>query len=352
MSVDETVLKAKFPIEIEKEMRADARRFDARNPGSYPERFRYFDRDPNFDSAEGIFLARQLEFIRKGLYEIPYPELKSKRLLPWNTDVNTGAEQYTARAVDHVGDVKVTKMLAGNVPMAKFRISETSTSIFSMVEGYEYTIQDARAAIYAGVPLSTKLATAVRNDMERKLDEIAFVGDTSLVSSATGLLNQSGTLTYSTPTTGTGASASWDAKSPDQILLDLNAPLDQVVTNSDEIESCDTLLLPTSRFRLVNRVRVGDGTSTSILAYFNANQKRDLPVSVESTFRAETAGSGSSKRACAYRNSSDKLEMILSQPFEQMQPVAMHFSVATMCHMRTAGLALYVPGSVIYMDNI
>lgn len=336
-----------FPREYLHAMEDHAARFDKRTPGAFPKRFR-FDRDPNFDSAEGIFLARQLEFIRPGLYKVVYPDLKAREYMPFDMTVNSGAEQHTVRSVDRAGEVKVTKQLAGNVPMLKLNTREASTSIFSLVLGYEYTIQDARAAIMANLPLSAMLAEATKEEMERKLDDIAFVGD--VPSGVLGILTQSAASTYTTPTTGTGGSASWDSKGPDQILLDLNGAPNQVVSATNEKEIPDTWLLPTTRLNLIRSVRVGDGTNSTILAFYLGNQ--EMIKKVVSTIKGETAGSGSSKRGTCYRNDPSKLAVVVPQPFEQMQPVTADFSVRTACHMRTAGLELYAGGSMIYADNI
>lgn len=336
-----------FDRDLLNQMEEHARNFDKRNPGTMPAQWK-FDNNPNFDAAEGVFLARQLEFIRPGLYKVVYPALKAQGLFPFDYGTNTGAEQYTVRAVDRAGDVKVTKQLAGDIPMLKILAKEASTSIFSLVQGYEYTIQDARNAIMAGTPLPAMLAEAVKEEMERKLDDIAFQGET--VSGVLGALNQTTALTYTTPTTGTAGSASWDSKSPDQILLDLNGAPNQIVSNSNEVEQPDTWLLPTTRLNLIRSTRVGDGTSTSILAYYLGNQ--ELIKKVESTFKSETLGSGSSKRGMCYRNDPMKMMVVVPQPFEQMQPVTAHFSVVTACHMRTAGMVLTVGQSVIYADNI
>src|ERR1700689_611665 len=58
---------------------------------------------PHMDAADSLSIARQLEEIRAGLYEIQYAPLKATRLFPFNTSIDRGVEQYTVRAVDRAG---------------------------------------------------------------------------------------------------------------------------------------------------------------------------------------------------------------------------------------------------------
>src|SRR4029077_19656646 len=69
------------------------------------------------DAAESFFVARQLEFMRPGIYAVQYPALKAQRLIPFNTGIDTGAAQYTATIVDQVGKVQVSADESDDVPM-------------------------------------------------------------------------------------------------------------------------------------------------------------------------------------------------------------------------------------------
>ena len=93
--------------------------FDPRNPGQHQWRF---DGHSNFDAAESFFVARQLEFMRPGIYAAQYPALKASRLIPFNMGVDTGSEQYTATMWDQVGEVKVTKQPSDDTPMVGVKV--------------------------------------------------------------------------------------------------------------------------------------------------------------------------------------------------------------------------------------
>jgi hypothetical protein len=202
--------------------------------------------------------------------------------------------------------------------------------------------------MFAGMPLPTMKAKAVRDQMARRLDQIAFLGEAKV--GAKGLFNQSGTTTYVVPATGQGGVTTWDKKDSDAVLLDLNGMGDQIITDTNEIEEPDTWVLPLSRYRLVNSRRVGDGTNATILRYFLDN--RDSPISVERTTKLESNTAWTGKRAAAYKNDPSKLQLTVPIEFLQKQPEIRGFKVIVNCRMRTGGLALWISKSVGYADNV
>ena len=300
------------------------------------------------DAAESFFVARQLEFMRPGIYAVQYPALKAQRLIPFNMGVDTGAQQFTATAVDQVGAVAITADMAFDVPMVEVKTIQMAAPIYHLSLGYEYSLQEARAAMFAKVPLIPQKALRTREQMERKLDDIAFLGDAT--TGMVGLLSASGTATYSVPANGQGGDTHWKNKAPDDVLVDMNGAVNQVIVTTKEIEIPNTMVLPLSAKTFISNRRVGDGTSLTILKYFLENQ--EFVKEVEGTYKAETAGTGSGTRGCCYVKDPTRLEFVVPQPFEQLPPEARGYMIRTICHMRTAGLMLYLPQSVIYFDLI
>lgn len=335
-----------FPqVHLDKMIEA-ARTFDALRPGSHQWRF---DGVSNFDAAESVFTARQLEYMRPGIYMVEFPELKAKRLIPFNTSIPTGAETYLAQRMEQVGKPKVSRDYGTDTPMVNVKTTEVSMGFFAMRLGYTYSLQEARNAIYARRPLNQAKAIAVKEEMERELDSIAFLGNEEMA--VKGLLNQSGTLTYATPATGAGGAKTFDSKDSDAVLLDLNSATYKVVTDSKEIEIPNTMLLPVTTYTLISSRRIGDGTSSTILRYYIDNQPHIKTV--ESTYKLEShATDWTGKRGVVYRRDPNRLEMVVPQPFEQLPPIAKGFVVETLCHMRTGGLNVMRPKSILYFDEI
>lgn len=310
-----------------------------------------FDQAPgtHFDASDSAFLARQLEHIRRGVYEVEYPDLKGARLVPMNTSVPSGKNQYTIRVMDKVGEAKVISDEAMDIPDVEVKVHEMTMKLFTLGIAYRYTLQETRAALAEGMALSPKKAMVAREMIERKLDQIILLGDP--VAGVKGLLNatDTGIVTYSTPV-GSAGDTEFERKSADEILLDLHGAPAKVVADSKEVDIPNTMLLPlTTRQYLATR-RVGDGTAGSILSYFLGN---DPYINmVEALHQLEGSNDWSGKRGMCYRRDPNCLELIVSQPFEQLPPQAVAFMVKTLCRMRTGGIAIYRPTSIVRFDQI
>ncbi len=304
----------------------------------------------HFDAAESAFVARQLEHIRAGLYEVEYPDLKGARLVPTNTSVPSGKNQYTIRIMDKVGAAKVIADEAMDIPDVEISVREATMKMFTIGLSYRFTVQEARAAMSENMPLIAKKAMVCREQMERFLDNVIFLGDTT--GGVTGLLNatDTGIVTYTTTTGGTGGTT-FGSKSPDEVLLDLHGAPAQVVSTSLEVDLPNTMLLPLTTKQSLATRRVGDGTTGSILSYFLGV---DPYISaVEGLYQLEShATAWTGKRGMVYRRDPNCLELVVSQPFEQMPPQAVNFMVKTLCRMRTGGLAIYRPTSMARFDTI
>lgn len=334
-----------FPQARLDEMTQAARDFDKNN---LP-KTEFELRGPHFDAAESAFVARQLEFMRPGIFEAKYPTLKGKSLVPINSTMDPGAEQWTITIVDQVGEVKHLKDFTKDLSRVEVSTTQKSMGVASFGISYAYTINEVRHALYAKFPLQARKAMAARDQMARKLDDILFSGDTA--TGMKGLINQTGTATYTVLADGAGGSKNWEDKSPDKVLRDLNAPFGQVAVDTKEIHALNTLVLPLSSYQHIAGTRVGDGTSETILSYWLRTNPYGIG-SVETTVKLETAGSGNTKRMVAYEKSPQVLEAIVPVEFEQFAPETFHTEVSTICHMRTGGVAVYYPKAICYADDI
>ncbi len=358
-----------FPEAIREAAKKDAADFrkDGGQSGKAPAwRFdRSADVNSHFDASESVFLARQLEFVRQGLYEIQYTDVVYDRLLPINRQVPPGKREYTIRIMDKVGQAEVIAEGADHIPNVELSVTDKTMRGFQIGIGYLYHLDEIRAAMEAGVSIVPNKAMVAKQQIERKLNDIALVGDTKTGSATGGMkgllnANDTGILTYTASTgSGSGTKALGAGKSSDEILGDLHGMTAKVWTESKGTYSVNTLLLPlTTRTYLTSR-RVGDGTNGSILGYFcGADPFITSESAVVGLWQLESssaAGAGSAwtgKRAMAYRRDPGALEYIVNQPFEQLPPQVRNFYVATLCRAKAFGMAIYQPATIITMDEI
>lgn len=364
MNEDEVEVTGEFPRSRLDQMEQSAREFAAIGWAAQAGDTSKLDRarqDSKFDWAtrsdagvETVYIARQLEFIRKGLYEIKYTALKSPKLVSYNTSVPRGAQNFTVKTIDIAGEPAIERDDNDEIPTVELKVGSGTMGFFNMNLAYSFTDQDAAEAMFAGMPLPTMKATAVRTQMARKADTIAFYGENT--SGVKGLLNQANTLTYNVPATGAAGSKKWKDKDSDAILLDLNGAGDAIITGTNEVEEPDTWLIPLDAHRFIATKRVGDGTSDTVLKYFLSN--RDTPATVVATTKSQGAnnanwsGSGSDSRMVVYKNDAAHLEFHLPVPFYQAPPQYRNFRTTTNCMMRCGGVALYLPKSVSYSDGV
>lgn len=334
-----------FPQARIDEMTKASREFDFR---SFP-RVDGAELDLRKDAATTAFVARQLEYLRPGLFEVQYPNLKGKQWVPVNSSMPMGAEQFTITIMDRVGEVKHVKDFSKDLSRVELKTTQASMNVFAMGISYAWNINEIRAAMYAGVPLQVKKAMFARDLMARKFDDILLSGDTS--TGAKGLFNLTGTDTYTVASDGTAGSKTFESKSADKIVRDLNGPLGQMVLSSKEIHNPNTVILPLSTYQYLGGTRVGDGTSETVLSYWLRTNPYGIGSASHST-KLETAGASSTKRMVAYEKSPNVLEMIAPIEFEQFAPETFNTEVQTICQMRIGGVALYMPKAVVYTDGV
>jgi hypothetical protein len=299
------------------------------------------------DAAEGLFLSRQLEHIRASTYDIKYAKLKGRMFCPVDNSVSPGAETHTYRQYDMRGLAKIIANYATDLPRADVVAAEFTSKIRGIGASYGYSIQEVRAARFAGQPLEQRKANAARRAVEEKLDSVAQEGDDA--HGLLGLLNQPNATDYSIPN-GAGGLATWVSKTPDEVIADLHGIVNNTIAVTKEVETPDTILLPIEQYQLISSKRMGDGDSTTILKHFLATSPHVKDV--QPWYACNGAGDGGADRMVCYRKDPDALVLIISQEFEQFPPEQRGMEFVTACHLRTGGVVMFYPLSMAYGDGI
>ncbi len=304
-------------------------------------------RHSRLDASENVFFTRELEHVRSKAYDVKFPALKARMLIPVDSEVEPGArtvvyEQYTA-----VGVAKIVANYARDLPRADVFGKEFRSPVRTVAASYGYSIDEILAAAKARKPLVQRKADAARKAIELKLDQIARTGDSK--HGLLGLLNQTNATSY-TIANGASASPLWSTKTPDEIVADLGGIVTAIVESTKEVEIPDTILLPVEKYNLIATTRMGDGSDTTILKFFlgaNPYIKEIIPW-----HPLKTAGSGSSNRMVAYRRDPDAVQMVIPQEFQQLPPQEEGLETVVPCYARSGGVILYYPLSMAYGDGI
>lgn len=301
------------------------------------------------DAGETALFSQQLLYVFTKTYDIEYPALKARTLIPVNYEVGQGAETHRYYQFDSKGVAKLIDNYATDFPSAEVQGVQFASNVVGLGSSYQYSIQDLRAASMAKIDISAKKATAARGLIETRLDILAALGDSA--TKIDGFLkDRAGTRVGSAVTKGSQASGTtWTTATNDEILADLLALTKSVFVNTKGIHTANQLLLGTAGYTKIAYNRFNTFSDKSIMQYALEN----IPGLQAITHwpRLDTAGASSKETIVAYDRNPDVLELIIPQEFEQFPPQPEGLAFKINCHMRCGGVSVRYPLGISYMDG-
>ena len=301
----------------------------------------------NLDASENVFFSRQLELVKTKTYDRKYPNLQARSFVPLDPELDNAVETIRLRSYTQVGIARLIASYADDLPRADVKTDDQIFSVRSIGTSYGYNLQEIRASQRAGTSIDQKKAAAARRATEVVIDRILALGDSA--SGLTGLLNVPNALSYTVPADGTGASALWTNKTPALIIRDMVGICEFIVTQTNEIEAPNMLLLPRPQYTLIRTTRFDSNSDKTILQWFQAQYPG---VSVNPWYRMTGAGAGSTQRMMAYTMDPDHMQGAVPQEFEQLPVQERNLEFVVPCHARVGGVQCYYPLSVAYGDGI
>lgn len=306
------------------------------------------------DANETAILTSQLEVMRARVQEIKRPEYKARRLVPITSEVDPGAESWAYMQWDHAGMAKVISNYADDIPTVATFAKKFTASLETLALAYDWSWLDMQRAARAGVPLRARKATAVRDGFEKRIEEIAAIGivDTG----ATGLLNNPNVPQINAAAAAAGGNApAWDGadKTALEILEDLQAAEDAIISTTKGIHAPDTLVLPLSHLRILQKTPLYTGAGSNpretILSVFLETSQNIR--NIEWWHYCDTADGGA-QRAVMYKR--DPSVVHLEIPLEQQEqpPQTKNLTFEVISVGRIGGVAWEYPLAAVYIDAI
>lgn len=298
--------------------------------------------DFRMDDA-GLFLERQLEYIRPQVFETVYADIKYPTILPVTAEAGNGAQTFTYRIMDSTGEFKLIADAADDLPRADISQTEKSIVFRSFGGSFGYTVQELRAAQMANIALEQRRAAAVRRAYEEKVEEVAMFGEAS--ASLPGFFNNA--------TVDVLQANKWftDSGTTAQEMLELlNYGVTAIVNSTRMKEQPDTILMPYEDFRVISTQRNSDSSDVTVLEYF----LRTNPFirNIEPVLQLDKDNSTlSTNRMVVYKRDPQKVQLHIPQPLELFPPQQRGLEFIVPAHARLGGVALYFPKSVIYVQN-
>jgi len=293
----------------------------------------------------GLFLERQLEYIRPQVFEVEYADIKYPTILPVTSEAGPGAQTFTYRIMDATGDFKLISDAADDLPRADVSQTEKSLNIRSFGGSFGYTVQELRAAQMANVALEQRRAAAVRRAYEEKVEQVALFGEASV--SLAGFFNNATVDVLAADKWFTGATAT-GTTAQDMLAL-LNQGVTAIINGSNMKEQPDTILMAWEDYNVVSTTRNSDSSDVTVLEYFlrtNPFIRNVEPINQLDADKSEL----SKNRMVIYKRDPGKVQLHIPQPLELFPPQQRGLEFIVPAHARVGGVALYYPKSVIYVQ--
>jgi hypothetical protein len=315
----------------------------------------------HFDASEQTFVARALEAIEAGTYDILFPPMEGRQYVPMGPMIDPGAQSVTYRQYRRTGKAALVGEDGGDLPNAGVSVEEFSRILIQIGAAYQFTNEELRAAALAarnGQPLNldSERGQAAREAIERTIDIMLAYG-TATVNSITygtggdkgllGLLNLSGTATY-TAATGAGGSQLWSAKTPDEVVADIAGLLNSQISATYKLHQANKVGMSIAMFQDISTRRMGDGSDVTILNFV----KTMFPgVTFFSWQYCTDAGSGTTDRVVAFNSDPRYVRATLAREFTQEPPQLHNLVTKINCTAKLGGVVTPYPLSVTYMDS-
>jgi hypothetical protein len=305
------------------------------------------------DANETALFGRDLEYISARLREIHRPQLKWRQFVPVTSEAPAGAETWSYKMWDALGMAEIVANYADDIRRVGVTAQKFTYDIATWALGYDYTVLDIERASMAGVNYQNQQADAVRRGFELRFERIASLGQTG--TNIKGLLNHPNVPVIAATTVGAGSAWGAGTKTPDDVLKDMIAAEDSIVTATQGVESPDTLLLPLAKFRYIQNTPVytgagSDPEDTILSVYLRrsayvTNVDWWLPLAT-----ANSAGTGA--RALWYRRDPRYVHFELTMPPRELPPQTKNLALSVESWTRAGGVCWEYPLSAVYMDGI
>lgn len=299
------------------------------------------------DSKESAFFQRECEYVKTRTYDAKPPLLKGLTLIPQASGIPLGTSEITYRRYTEAGQAKLIANYAKDFPRADVYGEEQTVKVFDIGASYGYNIKEIRESALTGKRLDQRRATAARNAIERKLNDMTLVSNKE--AGTYGILDFPGLTESTLPADGEGGSKQWAKKDADKIIRDINIILSSVIEPTKGVEVPNSLLLPLNVYTALQSRRLGT-TESSLLKYIKDN----FPMFTRIDWLNELGaiGAGGTGRIMVGCFDEEHCENQIVNQFEQgdVEQEGMEYKIP--CMASTAGVIVYYPGAFAYADGI
>lgn len=310
-------------------------------------------------ASGGAFLISELEkrdtLLRKPLDSYTYPR---------DININTGGgwvDYVSAQSIAYgitggSGSGPVHAGGANGLPMVSANVEKGLYRAHVFAAGLRVLFVEMQKAAQIGRSLDQMLTDGIRKAYDKHMDQHVYTGIEEY--GTTGLLNDP-EAAETTVSTGAAGATEWSKKTPDEILVDVNAALmaNWAAAEYDETAKPNHILIPYEQYADILTRKVTELATETILDFLlknNASTKNGGSLYIGPTRWCKGAGTGKTDRMAVYVNSSRFVSM------DELVPLSRIMSgpnVANVCY-DTAYMAnisqvqVLYPQTIAYYDGI
>ncbi len=283
------------------------------------------------DAGETAILSQELEQMMAESFNILFAPLESRTFFPVRSTTSPGADSVVYRQYERFGEAQLISDFADDLPRVNVQGTRFENPIVSFGDAYELSIQDIRAAMFAGVPLDAEMVAAARRGIEQKMNSLALTGDTTV--------NVKGFLNHSSIPSGAATTGTWSTATPDQIYEDCLGGIQAIRTATYRQMSPTHLLVDQSLQQYFGQ-RMTD-TSDTTLDFLTRHTGLTVHFTQELT-----------NEAFFYNRSPQVGWIEIPQEFEQFPPQWTNLAYVVNCHARCGGAVVPYPIAFYRMTGV
>lgn len=226
-----------------------------------------------FDSNESIYLAKDLLVKEAKVYEVKYPNLLIRQIVPLGLTKGEGIDSIGYDQMDMFGEADFVGEKGQEYKRVDVKLAEFLKKVRHIGDSYGWDWYEMKEAIRAKKSLSTDRALAARRAIETKIDNLGWTGNKER--GVDGILSDITKLTeYTLPADGNenGGSSSKKLihKTAKQCIRDLTAIANKTNVFTKGIFQNDTMVLDTETYDYLSTLDKSDHSDASVLDHIKA----------------------------------------------------------------------------------
>lgn len=310
-------------------------------------------------ASGGAFLVAELEkrdpLIRKPLTSVTYPR-------DININVGGGWVDYVSAmsvAYGVTGGSENGPVAAGGsngLPVVQASVDKGVYKAHVFATALRVMFVDMQKSNYIGRSLDQLLQDGVRLTYDKHMDANVYVGLSNY--GTTGLVNNPDAV-ETTVDNGAAGTATWETKTPLEILADINNAITSVWANAEyDTEAMPNhILIPYEQYTLIMNTPVTDLATETILDFVlknNVAAKNGGSLYIGATKWCKGAGTGSKDRMVVYVNHERyvNVDELVPMTRAMTQPNAANFCYDTAYAANISEVQVFYPQTIGYFDGI